>query len=110
MSFATKFHELYRKDQSVEKSAACTLTLIENFVHATANAATGNYAVTLPNVSESKGRVFVIWATIADAKTVTVQDQDESRDWVDIALNADKDMAAVLSTGEVWVKLEDRYT
>ena len=82
--------------------AAKTLTPMDQIVRATANTATDSYAITLGNVAECRGQFVAIVATIANSKAITVQDQNESEDWTDLTLDADRDACVLWSDGRRW--------
>lgn len=92
--------------QPIFVTAARTLKLHERIVHCTANTASGDYTIKLPSVGEAAGLDFTFHATIANAKTVTVQDNGgstpESEDWADLVLDTDNDSARVWSDGRKW--------
>lgn len=62
-----------------------------------------SYAITLPTASEATGLTFTFLA-VEDLSTytVTIQDQDESRDWADIVLQSDNDRLTLYSDGQKW--------
>jgi hypothetical protein len=82
-------------------TAATTLRRDQRIVRASSS--TAAYAVTLPNVSEAAGDVFtLIMDASAGGFAVTIQDQDESMFWEDIALNQAGDYAVIFSDGRSW--------
>jgi len=92
----------------VRISAAATLGLYQRHVRATANTASGSYTITLPSVAESAGVEFSITATIANAKVVTLADQNDSEDWAaDLLLDTDGDSVTLKSDGNRWVVVEN---
>ncbi len=93
-------------------SAAATLRLDQRHVLANGSTALGGaFSITLPPVSECAGMIFTIWCeVIANAATVTVQDQDESEGWSDVALTTTADHLVVVSDGRHWITLADVST
>ena len=79
-------------------------------VLAHANTDMGSITVELPAVSEGEGMVITIQATIADSKTVTVADQDDSAGWSDITLDADGEYVVLYSDGFYWHELVTGYS
>ena len=68
----------------------------------------GAMAVTLPNVEEAAGKIFSI-SLITDGGDLTIQDQDESRDWTDLTLDTANDFALLYSDGRKWFKLDSEH-
>ena len=70
-----------------------------------ADGTSGAITITLPAVSEAKGRFYSIICRNADAvNTVTIQDQDESECWAnDIVLNGKCDRLFLYSDGLAWM-------
>jgi hypothetical protein len=84
-------------------TAAETLTTRDSVIYASASTALGgDYSITLPNVAEARGQVLSFHVTIADSKTVTVQDQDDSDGWTDLDMDADTDYQQIMSDGIHW--------
>ena len=98
------------ENKFVEKTAAATLKLHEQLVFCTANTATDDYTLTLPPVSQAAGLSFYIYATIANAKAVTVQDNNDDAGMDDIALDTDADDVLLYSTGKQWIQLYNGIT
>ena len=63
--------------------------------------------ITLPTVTESKGRFYSITAkgSVSIALPVTIQDSDESEAWNDIALSTLNDGVLLYSDGVRWYRL-----
>lgn len=78
------------------------LTLGESVVKASANTASDNFTLYLPDVAEAAGMLFSIEVIIADGKTVTLADNDESLDWTDVVLDTDGDGILHYSDGRKW--------
>jgi len=91
-----------QRDAFEDLSAATTLTVSAARVHVTGNTASDDWSLTLPPVAEAAGRFLSIYATIANSKTVTVQDQDDSVGWTDLTLDTDDDHALLYSDGLRW--------
>lgn len=73
----------------------------------------GTLTVYLPDVSEAKGKVYAVTATVGGTKTVTVAERSSgnSLDWPgNSSLNADKDRALYFSDGRQWWILTDMFT
>ena len=101
--------ETGRSQRSVYKelTAAATLVPGDSVVHVTANTATDDWALTLPAVGEAAGMVVTIRATIANSKTVEVQDQDDSVGWTNIDLDTDADYVVLYCDGVYWHTITD---
>ena len=97
----------YRTDVEYFPTAAATLTNTQRVVRYTPAA---SCACTLPAVATAKGLVFSIEVITAGGFTVTVQDQDDSEDWTNIALNADNDGCLLYCDGRKWWVIADNYT
>jgi hypothetical protein len=69
----------------------------------------GACAVTLPPVIEAMGKMYSI-SLVEDGGDLTVQDQDDSRDWTDIVLTADDDYVLLYSDGRKWFSLDEQST
>lgn len=78
-------------------NANATLTVNQQIVEVASD--TSEATITLPNVSEAKGRIYSITAPNGGTNTVTVQDNDESVDWADQSLDAANDQLVVQSDG-----------
>ncbi len=66
--------------------------------------------LTLPSVAEAYGQLYSIFVNITNGGDVTVQDQDESYEWTDIALNADNEHVVLYSDGRRWCEFETGYS
>lgn len=85
--------------------ADTTLGVNEQVVHVTGFSAA--VAVTLPPVSEAVGRAYII-KVLDDASinNITIQDQNDSRNWADIVVNQAAGASVVLfCTGEDYIVL-----
>lgn len=64
--------------------------------------------LTLPPVSQAKGLIFTISATIADSAALTVEDYNDDSDvWTDLTLDADNDRVALYSDGIQWWEFQN---
>ena len=72
-----------------------------------ANPVSGPIIITLPGVSEARGRFYSVVARDADGtNTITIQDRDDSECWAgDITLNGKCDEALFYSDGMKWFVL-----
>lgn len=87
-------------DDFVSKTAAATLTILEQVVSCDSTA--GAMAITLPPVSEAKGKIFSITLAV-DGGDVTIQDQDDSLFFDgDYTLDDVGDGYALYSDGRSW--------
>ena len=87
-----------------QTAAAVTLTVNQQTVECdtTSNAIT----VTLPDVNEAYGRIFTVALITDGGNDVTIQDQDESRNWDGDYTLADADDEYVFySNGRKWYVL-----
>lgn len=69
---------------------------------ATANTTMGDITVQLPAVAEAEGQFLTVRATIANSKSVTLVDSDDSSGWSDLTLDADGDMVLLYCDGIYW--------
>jgi len=84
-------------------TASATLNVTDTEVEV---ANTSAITITLPPVSEAKGRFYTIRKTSADAKAITIQDQDDSVNWTDInTLDAAHDRKMLYSDGKCWYEV-----
>ena len=81
---------------------AQTLAVYEQVVLLDTDTADGTFTLTLPPVAEAAGKSYSI--SVVDANgAVTIQDQDDSLAWHDIAtLDADYDGVVLYSDGLRW--------
>jgi hypothetical protein len=98
----------YVADKYLKVTAAAALTVRDQVVRVTAGA--GNFAVTLPNVSEAAGLIFSLYLVATGGGQVTVQDNDESEGWADMVMTAANDMVLLYSDGITWFKIVDITT
>lgn len=102
-SFGRHRDQFTNQDRFVSIDADATLKVNEQVAHVSGFSAA--VAVTLPPVAQASGQIYVINVT-EDASTnnITVQDQDESRDWADIVIDQAAGATVVLySTGDEWL-------
>jgi len=95
-------------------AADYSMTLRDRIVHIyTSNASVqAAYAITLPNVGEAAGQVFA-FTTREDLSSynVTLQDQDESKDWADILLlGVNSETLLLFSDGLKWHILSENVS
>lgn len=69
----------------------------------------GAFAVTLPSVSEAKGKIYTFYMK-TDGGNVTIQDRDDSPDWTDLTFTAVTDKAILYSDGMIWWVLASSTT
>jgi len=99
-----------QRDAFKDLTEATTLGVDAARVHGTVNTANDSWALTLPPVAEAAGRILSIYATVANSKTLTVQDQDDSVGWTDISLNADDEHVLLYSDGLRWHEIHVGYS
>lgn len=63
--------------------------------------------LTLPQVDEAAGKIFTFTANDGVTNAVTVQDNDESKNWSDITLGSDNATLVLYSDGITWHTLVD---
>lgn len=97
--------ELDENAQTQHLTAAATLRRANVFVYCTVNTATDDWTLTLPPVSEAQGMIVYIYVTMANAKTLTVQDNADDAGMTDLDMDADADDVVLFSTGKFWVQL-----
>ena len=80
------------------------MTTRDYVLRPTANLVTGPFTLTLPPVSEAKGRWYSIIAHDADGiNTITITDNSDSECWLgDIVLNNKCDRCLLYSDGLAW--------
>jgi len=83
-------------------SADVTLKRGNAIVHGAANTASDSWTITLPPVTEAAGMFVYIYATIANSKTITVQDNYDDAGLTDITLDGDTEYVGLFSDGERW--------
>jgi hypothetical protein len=88
-------------------TVAATLTSQQQVVEY--NTTAGACAVTLPDVCEAAGKHYSI-SLVTDGGNLTVQDQDDSRDWSDITLTAANDYVLLFCDGRKWFSLDEEST
>ena len=89
-----------------------TMTPKDHCVRVTANAGSGAFTVTLPNVSRCRGLWYGFVARDADpTNSVTIQDADDSENWLaDVVLNQPGESLTLFSDGYMWHKCCDHYS
>lgn len=91
-------------------TADATLRVGQSIVRGTANTANDSWTLTLPPVAQAIGLSIYIEATIANSKTITVQDNNDDAGLTDITLDADGEYVMLFSTGEAWIELVTGYS
>lgn len=93
-------------------TAAATLRLDQRIIRASSSTVLGGaFAITLPPVGEAAGMIFTVYAdSILNTATITVQDQNESVGWSDLALTATGDHICIYSDGLTWHVLHETTT
>lgn len=90
-------------DSNDVTSSAVYLASYEQIVKALANTASGDYTLYLPPIAEMDGKIVTIDATIANSKTITLADLDDSDDWGgDYTLDADNDRIMLYAAAGHW--------
>ncbi len=92
--------------QIAHLSATAVLTLSQTLVYATANTANGSLVLTLPDVGTAAGLWYYIRATIANSKTVTVEDNGGDAGLTDIVLDGDTEFVLLYCSGKEWIAAE----
>jgi len=89
-----------------------TMTTRDYILRPAAGPATGAFTITLPPVTEAKGRFYSLIARDADGtNTITIQDRDESECWDgDITFNGKCDKVLLYSDGLAWLVLASVLT
>lgn len=100
-------HDKEVVDKYHNPNAAYAMTTRDYVLRPSADAISGPIIITLPPVTEAKGRLYSICVRNADAvNTVTIQDQDESECWIgDIVFNGKCDRTLMYSDGLMWYAL-----
>ena len=105
MGLEDKNAQHYREvvDKYVNPTANYSMNTYDYVVRPSANSTSGPITITLPRVSEAKGRFYSILARDADGtNTITVQDRNDSELWSDITFNGSGDRALLYSDGLHW--------
>ena len=105
MGLEDKNAQHYREvvDKYVNPTANYSMNTYDYVVRPSANPTSGPITITLPRVSEAKGRFYSILARDADGtNTITVQDRDDSELWSDITFNGAGDQVLLYSDGLHW--------
>ncbi len=97
------FLATYGVDSAGDAIAAHALTMRDRIVHVYESNDTAAYAITLPPCAEAAG-TFFSFTTVESLATynVTVQDQNDSFDWVDILLTGNDESLVLYSDGRKW--------
>lgn len=106
MSNEQNFHQQNREvvDKFVSPNADYEMSTRDYIVRPSSQGAGGPITITLPPVSQARGRWYSIIARAASGvNTITVQDRDDSECWPgDITMNAKCDQALCYSDGLKW--------
>ena len=91
-------------DKYVNPNADYEMSTYDYIVRPSADAASGPISVTLPRVTEARGRFYSIVCRNADGvNTVTLQDRDDSECWLaDIVFDGKCDKMLMYSDGLCW--------
>ena len=93
---------LYVDSTNVEDSAYY-MSAEDLVIRATANTASDDYTLYLPPVVEAAGKFYAVHGTIANSKTITLADLDDSDDFDgDYTIDADNDGILLYSDGIRW--------
>ena len=98
-------HDKIPVDKYHDPNANYQMTTRDYVLRPSADAASGPITITLPPVTEAKGRFYSICVRNADpVNTITIQDQNESECWIgDIVLDGKCDRLLMYSDGLMWV-------
>ncbi len=78
------------------------------YVYESNGAVPAAYTITLPAVSECAGLTFMLIAVEGlSTYNVTIQDQDESLDWIDFVMTSNRDKLTLYSDGSRWHVMVD---
>ena len=103
-------HDKIPVDKYHDPNANYQMTTRDYVLRPSADAASGGITITLPPVTEAKGRFYSIIVRNADpANTITIQDQNESECWLgDIVFNGKCDRVLLYSDGLSWLALGEQ--
>jgi len=98
-------HDKVIVDKYVGPNADYEMSTYDYVLRPEADGVSGAITITLPRVSEAKGRFYSIICRNADAvNTVTIQDRDDSECWAkDIVMNGKCDRLFLYSDGLAWM-------
>lgn len=85
------------------------LTVRDRVVYVDADSATGAVTITLPNVSEAIGMVFVIYAETSTSNDITIQDAKDEAGLTDITLDAADEYSVLFSDGKHWYEIASNH-
>lgn len=94
----------------VTANVSRTLTVYEQVVYCVTGD-TYTVTITLPPVSEARGKFYCVKLITDDGQNVTVQDQDDSYDWAatgDLTLSSVTDFGIFFSDGHKWYELQSQ--
>ena len=90
----------------VVDNADASLAVTEQ--HVTVKSDTAAVTLTLPDVSEAKGKMFSIVALDGLANNVTVQDNNESLEWTDVVMAGTLACLLLFSDGRTWYTIASK--
>lgn len=98
-------HQREVVDKYANPEADYQMTTRDYVVRPGADGDTGPITLTLPPVTDAKGRWYSIIARNADAvNTITITDKNDSECWIgDIVMNGKCDRALLYSDGLAWI-------
>lgn len=101
-AYGKHFDTFTKQDRFDSVAADAVMDVSDNVLHVTGFSAA--VAITLPPVAQAAGQIYAIKVLDdASVNNVTVQDQDESRNWTDQDIvNASGGKIVLLSDGEEW--------
>lgn len=90
----------------VVDNANASLSVTEQ--HVTVKSDSSAVTLTLPDVSEAKGKMFSVVALNGQTNNVTVEDNDESLEWTDITMAGDLACLLLFSDGRTWYTIASK--
>jgi len=87
-----------------------TLRVGQEIIFGTASTTYDSWTLTLPPVSQAVGRAIFIKASIANSKTITVEDNSDDAGLSDITLDGDGEYVMLWSDGVAWYELLTGYS
>jgi hypothetical protein len=89
-------------DVTSAAGAAVKLAVYQRTVYATANTASDSFDLFLPVVQEAEGLTYVVHATIANSKAITLKTRGTVPGWSNLTLDTDNDHVVLYSDGRRW--------
>ena len=96
-------HDKIFVDKYVEVTSAYTMSVRDYVVRASTSG--GAFTLTLPKVSEAKGRFYSIVKRSGGATALTIAHAGDSESWSNISLASDGANAVLYSDGMMWHRL-----